>query len=262
MKVDTNIVKDTVEKNKFKSEARMNRMEKRMKAFEEEREKQEKQSRKRKEILKSAGEDVTNAMGTEDLGAAGASEGCICNFSSILRAHIGGTRGSEGRGGGETYSEKLNNKNDTGAGAVEKLKFKSPWAQEMSQVSLVNQLKIATDAAARLEGQNKRISRKPAVPKKPLRLEDSLELQCQDNWPWDQGEDEWDGTVNKVERNREKKKIDREKIKAKIGKAARISKCTIGLGPIMNKSIYILITLQLTTERPRKWLLQSFLPST
>ena len=43
-----------------------------------------------------------------------------------------------------SYSEKVKN----GTEVTEQLKFKSAWANQMSQVSLENQLKLATAAAA------------------------------------------------------------------------------------------------------------------
>ena len=48
---------------------------------------------------------------------------------------------------------------------------------------------------------------------------------------------EWDGTTDRVTKNREKREKEIEKKRQKVEKAAYIGKCTIGVGPILKESI-------------------------
>ena len=66
----------------------------------------------------------------------------------------------------------------------------------MSQVSLENQLKLATEAATRLEeeeeGRESEFKRRERNKKgKKLKLGDSTELHKQIDWPWETNEDDW-----------------------------------------------------------------------
>ena len=121
---------------------------------------------------------------------------------------------------------------------VDPLKFKSSWARQMSQVSLEQQLKRATEAAEKSEkeGEEKKTTRRKKD-SKPILLGDSMDRHDPMDWPWETSEGEWDGTEDKVERNREKKKRQRMTKEKKIEKATRVGKCTLGLGPIKLKSI-------------------------
>ena len=57
----------------------------------------------------------------------------------------------------------------------------------------------------------------------------------QNDWAWDQGDSEWDGTTDRAAKNMEKKKKERRN--AKIENAAHIGRGTISLGPIKDKSL-------------------------
>ena len=122
--------------------------------------------------------------------------------------------------------------------------YKSKWAQKMSQVSLKKQLKIATEAAEAadggaaaggLEDQSGHVNRGNSARKK-LRLGDSLDGHTESDWPWDECENLWDGTTDRVERNKAKRERGREKKEKKIEKAVCIGQCTLGIGPIVQKS--------------------------
>ena len=115
--------------------------------------------------------------------------------------------------------------------------FKSAWARQYSQVNLEQQLTAATEAAARMEEQNLKKQRKLTPQTKPLKMGDSLELHSQQDWNWEEGDSEWEGTIDKREKNMEKKRKDREKKSAKVAKAIKVAKCTIGVGPIASQSI-------------------------
>ena len=112
----------------------------------------------------------------------------------------------------------------------------------MSQISLENQLKIATETADWLEGDEegkeseyRRIERNRKS-KKQTKLGDSAEFHGPEDWPWDFSESQWDGTTDRVARNAAKKDREREKKEKKLEKAVRVGKCTIGVGPIKQQS--------------------------
>ena len=48
------------------------------------------------------------------------------------------------------------------------------------------------------------------------------------------GEDDWDGTEDKVKRNKVKKEKERRKRRMRIEKAALVGQCTVGIGPIVH----------------------------
>ena len=71
----------------------------------------------------------------------------------------------------------------------------------MSQISLKDQLKIATDIAERLEGQNGKneseYRRKERSAKgKELKLGNSAKFHDDTNWSWETSEADWDGTTD------------------------------------------------------------------
>ena len=184
-----------------------------MKTFEKENEKQEKQKRKR--------EDLTKENGLPARGKTSENR----QVEDLVDKQPG-----------QTYSDKCKNNIEQDE-TIEKLKFKSAWAQQMSQVSLENQLKLATEEAERLEEKNEAITRKPAMEKKPLKLGNSLDRHQEADWAWNQGDEDWDGTINKAEKNKEKKQKEKEIKEKKIRKAALLGRYTIGVGPIMPESI-------------------------
>ena len=149
---------------------------------------------------------------------------------------------------GSTYSEIVSNSADTVKKDETKVEevvteqvYKSTWARQMSQVSLENQLKIATDAANRLEGEEggresefRRHERNNKG--KKLKLGDSTELHSNEDWPWEMSEGDWDGTADRQARNATKKRQEKERRDKKREKAIRVGKCTIGVGPIKERS--------------------------
>ena len=130
----------------------------------------------------------------------------------------------------ETYKDKLVNN------AEKTPEFKSTWARQVSQMSLESQLKKATEDAAAVEAGD-RIKHSEKGAKKPVKMGDSGDLHGQMDWPWDESEREWDGMEDKVERNKEKRRRAREKRIKNVEKAAKVGRCTIGVGPIKNDSI-------------------------
>ena len=66
---------------------------------------------------------------------------------------------------------------------------------------------------------------------------DAIDLHSQQDWDWNEGGDDWDGVVEKQEKNLEKKMRDREKKVTKVAKAINVAKSTLGVGPIANQSI-------------------------
>ena len=153
-----------------------------------------------------------------------------------------------------TYSEKLK------AGNTDRvLQSKVSWADEVEEVSLENQLKMATEAAeaARLEGQ--KYTRQMKNTKKPIKLGDSTELHDQEDWGWEQSTTDWDGTTDRVVKNAEKKAKDRLKKKAKLEKAVLVGKCTLGIGPIKYKSYEYFNTITADFEESKKMAAAEFL---
>ena len=117
--------------------------------------------------------------------------------------------------------------------------FKSTWARQVSQMTLESQLQKATEdaAAAAAAGVSIKPSENAGKAKKPIKMGDSGTLHGELDWPWDESEGEWDGMADKVERNKEKKKRARERKIMNVEKAAKVGRCTIGVGPIKNESI-------------------------
>ena len=141
---------------------------------------------------------------------------------------------------GSNYSEVLKKKAPE-ISVPEVQEYRSTWARQMSQISLENQLKMATEAADCLEGQEgneTEFQRKErsAHKTKKLKLGDSAELHDPADWPWETSEEDWDGTTDRQARNSEKKRREKEKKEKKLLKAVNVGKCTIGLGPIKEKS--------------------------
>ena len=107
--------------------------------------------------------------------------------------------------------------------------YKSTWAQQMSQASLETQLKLVTEAAQRLEaekeGGESEFKRRERERKKngyKMKLGDSNELHEEIDWPWEESEGDWDGTVNRAAKNQAKKDKDDEKKRKKLDKAIRV----------------------------------------
>ena len=120
---------------------------------------------------------------------------------------------------------------------VEEIRFKSTWARQISQANLEQQLKMATDAAKRMEdeGEDKHVAKK--APIKVNKLGNSLDRHDPTDWAWNENDEEWEGTTDRKARNLEKKRKDTEKKRIIIEKAAYIGRCTIGVGPIRQESI-------------------------
>ena len=119
---------------------------------------------------------------------------------------------------------------------VEEIRYKSTWARNMSQKNLEEQLIQATKDAQGMEEEGGEV-RSRRTRKKKLKLGDSAELHEAGDWPWDFSEADWDGTEDKVGRNKAKKEKERMKRKEKVEKAALIGQCSIGVGPILEQSI-------------------------
>ena len=137
---------------------------------------------------------------------------------------------------GLNYSEAVKPKTQKATKDIEtEPVYKSSWARRMSQVSLETQLKVATEAAAKLENQKDGESEfkgRERRNKKVIKMGDSLERHDELDWPWDGNEEEWDGTIDKAERNKAKKEVEKKSKVEKIGKAALVGKCLLGIGPI------------------------------
>ena len=133
---------------------------------------------------------------------------------------------------GRSYADKTK---QTGTRIEEEggKEFKSNWARQISQQSLEKQLKMANEAASRMEeqeGENVFKERGRKRDKKVLKLGDSL--HDQEDWPWNGSEEEWDGVEDRGEKNKEKKKRERARRKEKVEKAALIGRC---IGPAGNQ---------------------------
>ena len=132
----------------------------------------------------------------------------------------------------ESYKDKLTKYTEKSP------EFKSTWARQVSQMSLESQLKKATEEAAAADtGARNTPSERIIKDRKPVKMGDSGDLHGQMDWPWDESEREWDGTEDRLERNKEKKRRTRERKIKNVEKAAKVGRCTIGIGPIKNDSI-------------------------
>ena len=264
---ETEAVKNMVQDAKLDSSARFARMEERLDMIELEKKKIEVQKRKRDDLRKTLDLTSMNKEAFEDknvvenLGAIGGGGRRHPN----LETGGGGGGGREGGGGGgkvkeiESFAsavrggdrrsriiskEKVTERESASkeqSVTVEKVQFKSNWAREMSQISLESQLKLATKAAeeneqAKREGRDIVHKVKPKHEKKPLKLGDSIERHEENDWPWEENLEDWDGTMEKVEKNKIKKDKEKKKNIEKIEKAARVGQCTIGIGPIKGQS--------------------------
>ena len=233
---ETENVKRTVEENKIETSARFARMEHRMTKMEMETQGMEAQKRKREEILKTRGEENDSTMSKEkEEGARKRGGGGDPNFTLRPedRCYAGILKGGK-------VTEKENTERETEK--VEVLQFKSTWAREMSRTNLEDQLKlvkVATEEnnSARMEGREPLHKIKQKKVEKVLKLGDSVELHSNADWDWEENTEDWDGTTDRVEKNRIKKQKEAEKKKYKIEKAAKIGQCTMGIGPIKNQSI-------------------------
>ena len=89
---------------------------------------------------------------------------------------------------GSSYAQKTK-KNVT----VEKIENQSGWAQQVSQISLEKQLKLATAAANWMEAQGEGKQTERSCPRtNKVLLGNTAELHEDADWPWDIGEEDWD----------------------------------------------------------------------
>ena len=136
-----------------------------------------------------------------------------------------------------SYAEALGVQPDGSADKNEELNFKSTWARQLSQANLEQQLKMATEAARKMDGkEGDFFKKKTKTPAKQNKLGNSLDRHSQEDWAWTEGDAEWDGTTDRQAKNREKKQREEKKRKERIEKAAYIGRCTIGIGPIRQES--------------------------
>ena len=117
--------------------------------------------------------------------------------------------------------------------------FKSNWARQVSQQSLEKQLRKVNEAADRMEAQGGSTDcdlseRGRNKNKKVLKMGDSLHNE--EDWPWNNSDEDWDGVENRGERNKEKRRKENMRKKVNIKKAALIGRCMLGVGPIYSKS--------------------------
>ena len=224
-----NLKKDLTEVRKENND-RMKRMEDRMGKIEAGGDNLEKQKRKRDEIeMKS--DDRIQPTGRTYREIVKQKQDTTTDIAEQVKVH---PNGSESKNAEKEVPAVENTSKSP--------EYKSTWARQMSQISLETQLKIATDAAARLEeGDNteetefRRKERGRKV-KKLLKLGDSNEFHENADWPWDMHENDWDGTSDRGERNRIKKQKEKERREKKLDKAIRVGKCTIGVGPVKEQS--------------------------
>ena len=210
VKDDSKRLEEEVRRGNKENKERMMRMETRLEKVEGENKKLDEREKNRDEIRKKGEEEIVTVI------------------------KPGGRK--------MNYSEKVKNGSDNEK--VEEPVYKSTWAKEMSQISLENQLKLATEAAAKLEGQEKEegtweseFKKKERGRKvKKLKLGDSVELHDNNDWPWEESEQDWDGMVDRAERNKVKKEKEKERKRKRVEKAVRIGQCTIGIGPIKEES--------------------------
>ena len=71
---------------------------------------------------------------------------------------------------------------------------------------------------------------------KKILLGDSLERHDSNDWPWDMCEEDWDGMMDRVQKNNMKKLKEKKWREEKIEKAALVVQCMVGLGPIKQQS--------------------------
>ena len=136
-----------------------------------------------------------------------------------------------------SYAAALRIQPDGSEEKTEALNFKSTWAKQLSQANLEQQLRMATEAAKEMEGKEGDFFKtKLKTPAKQNKLGNSLDRHSEQDWAWDEGEDDWDGTTERQAKNREKKQKEEKKRKERIEKAAYIGRCTIGIGPIRQES--------------------------
>ena len=114
---------------------------------------------------------------------------------------------------------------------VEEISFKSTWARQISQANLEQQLKMATEAAKRMEDEGEKIFAAKKAPIKANKLGNSLDRHDPTDWAWEENDEEWEGTTDRKAKNMEKKRKEVEKKRKIIEKAAYIGRCTIGVGP-------------------------------
>ena len=215
-------VQETVDKNRSDGDKRMNQMEARMETFEDEMKKQESRVNFRKNIMtetqktdRDLVEEIVPLKKTND------------TTEKPRASYVDKTKNIKA----------VNVKATSETGIPEAPQYKSTWAMQYSQANLEEQLVAATEAAARLESQNIKKVKRPIIHKTKPKMGDSIELHTQQDWDWNQGNEEWDGTIDRQEKNLEKKKRDMEKKAIKVKKAINVAKCTLGIGPIANQSI-------------------------
>ena len=201
------VVKEDLKNVNEEGIERMNKIEGRLDKMERDNEKQDKQKRKREDTEKGGEEESVN----------------------IQPARI-------------TYSEKLQAKQNEVRMEEETVPvYKSTWAKKNSQISLEQQLIAATEAAQRLETEDKggesEFKRKERANRgKKLKLGDSLELHNPMDWPWDDSEQDWDGLIDRAARNKAKRVKEQEKKRKKLKKAIKVGRSSIGIGPIREQS--------------------------
>ena len=261
IKADTDKVNQLVKENQSEAGDRFARMERRMEVFENEKDKQDIQKRKRTELANIG--QILPAGGPTSVAQEGESN--YFSPSGDENRSIGG-----GNRGGIAYSAvakgkvsecgKVKATETAEAGViVEELQFKSTWARAMSQVSLEKQLFLATEAADRMERKGERQEPRKKEIKKPLLLGNSLDRHDPLDWPWETSEEDWEGTEDKVQRNLEKKKRQRLNKQNKIEKAAKVGRCTLGLGPIKLQSIDYFFTITGDYEEAKQMAAVEFL---
>ena len=119
---------------------------------------------------------------------------------------------------------------------VEALNFKSTWARQLSQANLEQQLKMATEAAKRMEDKNGDLFKVSKTPAKHNKLGNSLDRHSEQDWAWDENDADWEGTTDRQAKNKERKMREEKKKRERTEKAAYIGRCTIGIGPIRQES--------------------------
>ena len=204
LKKENEKVRREVKKVGDENEKRMKRMEGRMEEYEQNKRDLERQEMKRKEL--------------EKLTLVEKDGGKKKTYSDV-------TGQPEGR------------TNKDNQPTVEVVEFKSSWARQMSQANLEKQLRLASEAAARVEKEGGEYEKVHKTKKKINKLGNSMECHEEADWQWDSNDTEWDGTTDRVAKNKEKREKEIEKKRKKVEKAAYIGKCTIGVGPILKELI-------------------------
>ena len=157
------------------------------------------------------------------------------------------------------YSDKVKGKE------VKVPKQRSTWARKMSQISLEEQLKIATEAAQKLEeggeGGETEFWRGERRMKSEYRMKlgDSAELHDMQDWAWNGSSNDWDGTIDREGKNRAKKEKEEEKRRRKREKAVLVGKSTIGIGPIKERSINYFFNITADYSEAKKMAATEFL---